>query len=505
MRLEWKYTLLINVFILLTMSVFFLIDDRMLEKEIVQATIRDHSRGASMRDIASDIQRRIAGKQDTNELSGIIRSTKLHRPEWDIVDINVTDANGVVIANLVGNPIYDMLGDDEIKRVKAGQMRVRYPPQGYHGHWVIEFILPYVVKESEGNVELGALQILFSTKEIALYMRQLRVKHLFYVALVTVALTVFINPVTSYLIVRRLERLMETITEAQSGNLSARASDSSRDEIGRLSININRMIEHISSEHNKRVQSLGNLAAGVAHEVRNPLNSMAITIQYLKDIIGELSDNEYKDQDIEKDAQECLDIMSRQVGELNRIVEEFLQLTRPTVMNWKIVNLNDFINDLMRNFSSILEVGKTKLSCSYSNIPMYVKIDRDKLGQAISNIVINGIQAMPDGGELLVNITANPDENKAVIDISDTGIGIPQDNLDRLFEPYFTTKSGGTGLGLAITHKIIEAHDGVITVKSEEGDGSIFSISLPLIDILHLEASDLLGNQEDIGHGSQLR
>ncbi len=490
MRLEWKYTLLINVFILLTMSVFFLIDDRMLEREIVQAVIRDHSRGASMRDIASDIQRRIAGKHDTDELSDIIRSTKLHSTEWDIVDINITDANGVVIANLIGNPIHDLLDINDIKRVKAGQMRVRYPPQGYHGRWVIEFILPYVIEENEEGVELGALQLMFSTQEIALYARQLRLKHLFYVAIVTIALTVFINPVTSYLIVRRLERLMETITAAQSGDLAARASDSSRDEIGRLGANINRMIEQISSEHNKRVQSLGNLAAGVAHEVRNPLNSMSITIQYLKDIIGELCDTEAKDQDAERDAQECLDIMSRQVKELDRIVEEFLQLARPTVMNWKIVNLNDFINDLMRDFSSRLEVGNTKLSCSYSNTPIYAKIDRDKLGQAISNIVINGIQAMLDGGELFIRVSEDTDNDKAVIEISDTGIGISQENLDRLFEPYFTTKPDGTGLGLAITNKIAEAHGGEMKVNSEEGQGATFSIILPLYDIIHGDEQD---------------
>jgi len=116
-----------------------------------------------------------------------------------------------------------------------------------------------------------------------------------------------------------------------------------------------------------------------------------------------------------------------------------------------------------------------------------VRIDYDKLGQAISNIIINGIQAMPDGGELFINISSDLDSNKAIIEITDTGVGIPQENIDRLFEPYFTTKQYGTGLGLAITHKIIESHNGEIAVKSEEGLGATFSISLPLIDILHLE------------------
>jgi len=486
MRLEWKYTLLINVFILLTMSAYFWFNDRMLEKELANAVIRDHSRGASMRDIASDIQRRIAGKEDATELTRIIRNLSLHKMGWDIVDIIVTDSNGVIISTLTGYDIYDQLSDEEIKRIASGQMRIRYPPKGYHGRWVVEFILPYVISyESDENPKLGGLKIIFSTQEVVNYIHKLRLKNLFYTALVTVALTIFINPVTSYLIVRRLERLIETLTAAQSGDLAVRARDKSRDEIGRLSRSINRMIEHISSEHDKRVKSLGNLAAGVAHEIRNPLNSMAITIQYLKDIIAEISDDKSKDQNLKTDAQECLDIMSYQVKELDRIVEEFLQLSRPMSINFKITNLNDFISNFIPNFSSTFEVNNIKLICSYSNNPVFAKIDRDKLGQAISNIVINAVQAMPKGGELYISVRENSETNKAMIEIKDTGIGISHENIDRLFEPYFTTKPDGLGLGLAITHRIVEAHGGEIKVNSEEGQGATFSISLPLVDILH--------------------
>lgn len=468
------------------MSAYFWFNDRMLEKELANAVIRDHSRGASMRDIASDIQRRIAGKEDATELTRIIRNLSLHKMGWDIVDIIVTDSNGVIISTLTGYDIYDQLSDEEIKRIASGQMRIRYPPKGYHGRWVIEFILPYVISyEPDENPKLGGLKIIFSTQEVVNYIHKLRLKNLFYTALVTVALTIFINPVTSYLIVRRLERLIETLTAAQSGDLAVRARDKSRDEIGRLSRSINRMIEHISSEHDKRVKSLGNLAAGVAHEIRNPLNSMAITIQYLKDVIAEISDDKSKDQNLKTDAQECLDIMSYQVKELDRIVEEFLQLSRPMSINFKITNLNDFISNFIPNFSSTFEVNNIKLICSYSNNPVFAKIDRDKLGQAISNIVINAVQAMPKGGELYISVRENSETNKAMIEIKDTGVGISQENIDRLFEPYFTTKPDGLGLGLAITHRIVEAHGGEIKVNSEEGQGATFSISLPLVDILH--------------------
>lgn len=452
-----------------------MINDRMVKRESVLSVIRDYAKGASMREVASDIQERITGETDKDRLAKIIRSLDLSKMGLEVVDINVMDPNGVVIASLTGEALSGkmspyQLDSDGLQKVMSRQARVRYPPKGYYGHWVIEYTLPYIRSgPSAENIELGALQIMFSAQGIANYSRRLRMENLLYVAIVTITLTVFINPLTGYLIVRRLERLMETITAAQSGDLAVRAKDSSRDEIGRLSRSFNRMIDQIRSEHASRLKALGNLAAGVAHEVRNPLNSIAMTIQYLKDTIG---------SDPDSDAQECLGVISQQVEELDRIVEEFLQLTRPVEMNWKIVDLNAFLTDMMRSFASSLEVARVRLIWNYSKDPLYTKIDRDKLRQAISNIIINSIQAMPDGGELRITTSRDISQKAAIVEISDTGTGISQENIDRLFEPYFTTKPDGTGLGLAITYKIVEAHNGEIRVESVEGQGSVFMIVL---------------------------
>ena len=470
MRLQWKHTLLINGFILVTMSAFFMINDRMVKKESVLSVTRDYVRGAAMRDIAREIEDRIADEYDADELAKRIRSVQLSKTGLEIVDINVMDSNGVVIASLTGEALYDQLDDDGLQKIRSGQMRLRYPPEGYHGHWVIDYTLPYVRSGSSKPEDLGALQIMFSAKGIADYARQLRMRNLLYIGMIAVVLTIFIIPLTSLLIVRRLERLMGTISAVQAGDPMARANDSSRDEIGRLSRSFNRMIEQINSEHASRLTALGNLAAGVAHEVRNPLNSISMTIQYLRDTI---------DSDPDSDAQECLDVVNQQVEELNRIVEQFLRLTRPVEMNWKMVDLNAFLSDVVRSFASSLDIANVKLVCRYSRDPLHTRIDRDKLRQALSNIIINGIQAMPDGGELQV-ATERDDQHKVVIiEIGDTGVGISQENLDRLFEPYFTTKSDGTGLGLAITYRIIEAHGGEISVESEVGRGTTFTIILP--------------------------
>lgn len=476
MRLEWKYTLIINVLILMTMSAFFIINDRMIRKEAVLSVMRDYIKGASMREIASDIQERITGEYDADRLANIIRSINLNKSGLEIVDINIMDSNGVIVASLTGESLYDQLDSDGLQKVKSKQMRVRYPPKGYRGHWVIEYTLPYIESVSPEETEkLGALQIMFSAQGIAINSRRLRIEQLIYIATATIALAIIINPLTNYLIVRRLERLMDTIASAQAGNLAARSKDLSRDEIGRLGRSFNRMIEQISSEHDSRLKALGTLAAGVAHEVRNPLNSIAMTIQYLKDTLKET----LQGADSDSEVQECLDVVTRQVKELNQIVEEFLQLTRPVEMNWKMTDLNNFLVNVIRNFTSALQIAKIKLICDYSKDPLYIKVDHDKLRQAISNIIINSIQAMPDGGELRIITARDVSRNSAIIQISDTGVGIPQENLDRLFEPYFTTKPNGTGLGLAITYKMVEAHGGEIRVESIEGQGAIFTIVLP--------------------------
>ena len=471
MRLQWKYTLIINGFILAAMSVFFVINDRMVKRESVLSVIRDYARGAAMREIAGDIQERITFEDNADRLAKIIRSMDLQKSGLEMVDINVMDQNGVVIAGLTERALYEQLDTEGLEKIKSRQTRVRYPPKGYYGHWVIEYTLPYIrSSSSQGDIELGALQIIFSAQGIASYSRRLRMEYLFYIAIIAAAFTLFIIPLTSYLIVRRLERLMETIAAVQAGDATARARDSSKDEIGRLSRSFNSMIEQISSEHASRLQALGNLAAGVAHGVKNPLNSISMTIQYLKDTI---------DSDPDSEAQECLDVMTQQVAELDHIVEDFLQLTRPVEMNLRPSDLNAFLADMMRSFATSLEIACVKLKTNYSIDAIYVKIDRDKMRQAISNVVINALQAMPDGGQLRIGTDRDALHKAAIIEVSDTGGGISQENLDRIFEPYFTTKPDGTGLGLAVTYRLVEAHGGDIRVENSEGQGATFRVTLP--------------------------
>jgi signal transduction histidine kinase len=222
--------------------------------------------------------------------------------------------------------------------------------------------------------------------------------------------------------------------------------------------------------HRERLSALGNLAATVAHEVRNPLNSISMGLQRLK--------TEFRPTQDEDEYSHLTQLMLEEVYRLNAIVEQFLSLARPLEIKPEELRLHDILKELAE-----LEEGKAKQSKTQirvvapPDLPL-LKADREYLRQTLLNLVLNGLQAMPDGGTL--TLEANASNGNLLITITDTGVGISQENLPRIFEPYFTTKPKGSGLGLAIARRIVEAHGGTIAVSSEAGQGCRFRISLPI-------------------------
>jgi signal transduction histidine kinase len=223
----------------------------------------------------------------------------------------------------------------------------------------------------------------------------------------------------------------------------------------------------------ERLSSLGHLAAGVAHEIRNPLNAIGIGLQRLK--------REFLPQE-ESKKEEYLsfaELMSKEIRRLNGIIEQFLTLSRPFELNLKLSSLQD----LLRNLVTLLQEEASSQGIHIqpemnSDLP-FVKMDNEKLTQALMNIMKNGIQAMERGGVLRVQ--AQPFKDRVEISISDSGSGIPEDQMEKIFNYYYTTKEKGVGLGLPIAHRIIEAHGGQLKVESNVGTGTKVTILLPVI------------------------
>ena len=221
----------------------------------------------------------------------------------------------------------------------------------------------------------------------------------------------------------------------------------------------------------EKLATLGQLAGGVAHELRNPLGAISNTIYLLNMTLKEPG----------SDVKEALAILKNEVETSERIINSLLNLARPGSPIQRKVNLNDVVQQTLSGFTV---PGNIKIDCQLDNTLPVILVDPDQLEQVIDNLVRNAFQAMPEGGQLVIKtskVSGNaPEPVGAAVSFTDTGIGISQEKSEKIFEPLFTTKAKGIGLGLALSKMLVEANGGTIGVESEEGQGSTFIVRLPI-------------------------
>jgi two-component system sensor histidine kinase HydH len=217
----------------------------------------------------------------------------------------------------------------------------------------------------------------------------------------------------------------------------------------------------------EKFAALGRLSAGVAHEIRNPLNSIRGFIQYFQ-----------KKLSLEEEDYRYTDLMITEVDRLNRVISKLLAFSKPREPRLSIRSPYEILDHCIRVIEREaqgegLELIRT--TCA-DEMPL-VLMDTDQITQVFLNILINAVEATPKGGKIFVKCEMD-EPGRLRIAVEDTGEGIPKENIDKLFDPFFSTKKKGTGLGLAIVKSIIEAHDGEIDVESEPGRGTRFIITL---------------------------
>ncbi|MEZ0576279.1 ATP-binding protein [Halodesulfovibrio aestuarii] len=222
-------------------------------------------------------------------------------------------------------------------------------------------------------------------------------------------------------------------------------------------------------ERKGKLAAIGSLAAGVAHEIRNPLSSIKGGATYLKSQFTQGSAGE-------KTAAIVIDEVER----LNRVITELIGLSRPSDLTMKPVYIADVIEHCTGLITQEAELRDVHLSVVIPEETPQVLLDTDRFSQVILNLCLNSLDAMDEGGELQVTVV--PDAQSLSVIVEDNGEGMDSETAERIFEPYFTTKSHGTGLGLSVVHKIIEAHNGIIRVFSHKGQGTRFVIQLPCMD-----------------------
>ena len=225
-------------------------------------------------------------------------------------------------------------------------------------------------------------------------------------------------------------------------------------------------------QRHDRLVALGKMAAGVAHEVRNPLSS----IKGFATLLG----SKFKEGSKEHEAS---DLLVQEAERLNRSITELLNYARPTTLRKEPVNIGEMVDLSLKLISSDAQALGVTISLDIEPDLPAVSVDRDRINQVLLNLYLNGLQAMEnsaEGKELKVSVHHDKENKMLVIEVQDIGCGIPRDDLDKVLDPYFTTKPEGTGLGLALAYKIIDEHKGSIQFSSNQGKGTSVSVSLPI-------------------------
>jgi len=213
-----------------------------------------------------------------------------------------------------------------------------------------------------------------------------------------------------------------------------------------------------------KLSALGVITAGMAHEIKNPLASIKGLTQVLPE---NLSDSEF--------LKTYLEIVPRQLDRINNILSDLITFGRPAKLVFAPVNVHLILEKILKLLENACQEVKIQVIKEYGILPE-IQADQEKLTQAFLNVVLNALEAMPEGGKLKIKTFSL--NSQAVVEIADTGVGIPEENLRNIFDPFYSTKGKGSGLGLSTTYRIIKEHQGSIEVKSKVGEGATFSIYL---------------------------
>lgn len=304
--------------------------------------------------------------------------------------------------------------------------------------------------------------------------------------LVFMLLVLLLSTLITIFLVWRFTRPLANISEAAKqvaeGNLRVRVPDYGRnDEMGQLATRFNEMtgeLEKKSELENKLKEAeksavVGRLGSAIAHEIRNPLNYINLTLDHLR--------AKFKPEDDRKKEtfEKLTSQLKSEVARINQQITDFLSYSRPPKLQLDAINIHKVVADSLRIVEA--QAAEQNIAVNLSeeeNLPNIVG-DAEFLRSVFNNLFINAVQAMgTDGGKLDVKVLAQ--DEYVQIDVQDTGGGIPPENIEKIFEPYFSTKETGTGLGLAIVKKVIDDHNGIIEVKSEKDKGTHFTVKLPI-------------------------
>lgn len=416
-----------------------------------------------------------------------------------VTDASILDATGTIAADSDPRRVGTRLGPrEDLKALSAAsawdQLRVIYSEDA----GTLEVRQPMTLDDQDfGSIRIGVSTVLLRQELTA------AVRPALITAAIALGVAVLLAGFLAQLVLRPIHVIRSGLTRLGRGELGVTLDLPPGDEFGELGTFFNTVSQQLSDRGaptenavalSRKLVALGRLTAGIAHEVKNPLNAMMIHLELLRTKIrsgalaaarapapaaaGPLGLADPALSAPEAAALEHVQIIEGEVRRLDEVVQGFLKFTRPEDLRLQPVPLTTLFNDIVPLVEADAERhGVTiETSCPASVPPVHA--DAAMLRQALLNLAINACQAMPTGGTL--RLTAAPSaKGRVEVLVSDTGVGIAPEHLSRIFDLYFTTKARGTGIGLSMVYRIVQMHDGEIEVESTPGRGTTFRILLP--------------------------
>ena len=432
------------------------------------------------------------------DMHRILRNFAVYR---DVRKISLFSSDGTIKASTQEDELNRKVGDLEFylrvhnfireEKVQLKDGRIERERVYYFNSPILNRPECFQCHDKEKKI-IGVLTVANSLKEMDTMISKIEI-HSIILAIVIVA---FLSFVLGFLFLKfvniPIKKLTETMKKAEEGDLTVRVKVKSRDEIGSLAENLNIMIEKLNlakqeaeQYHQELIQradrmaTIGELASGIAHEIRNPLAGIQGAIQILAEGFPK-----------EDSRTQVTDEIQKQIYKLERLVRDLLNYAKPVPANYLPTDINGLVDKVLSFFVTQrgMPVDYKIEKRLFSSLPRAM-IDPSSMEQAFLNIILNAQKAMPRGGTFTVSTVALPqrkDDGKEVHEVEiifeDTGVGIPGENLPKIFNPFFSTRSDGTGLGLAIAKNIVEQHGGKIEVESQVNVGTKFIITLPAME-----------------------
>ena len=329
------------------------------------------------------------------------------------------------------------------------------------------------LKNDAGSV-LAVLTVVLSRAEMVVAQQHIRAIS-YSVAAVGILLSIVMSLWIAARVSRPIEQLARAAGEVAEGNWETQVPEHGRDELSVLARSFNHMTGELASQRERlvqteRVAAWRELARRLAHELKNPLFPLQLTVENL------VRARELPSEEFEEVFRESTQTLGMEIANLKAIIGRFSDFSKMPKPELERVDARDLIERVRTLYGAATPNG-IHFEIRVANEPMPLDADPELLHRALSNLVLNAGDAMPDGGT--ITLSAHPLDDEVAIRVADTGQGLTPEECERLFTPYYTTKQHGTGLGLAIVQSVIADHHGKIAVESRAGQGATFIITLP--------------------------